>query len=323
MKFVTVLASLAIAFMGTVAAQAQAYPSRPITFIVPFAPGGPTDTVARIMADRMKDTLGQTVIIENVAGAGSTLGTGRAIAATPDGYTFIVGNWSSHVGAGALYPVNWHIVRDMEPIAQLSTSALMIVGRNGLQPNNIKELIAWLKVNPGKATAVSVGAGSGAHICGLYFMEKTGTNFLFAQYRGGGPAMIDLVGNQIDLMCAEASQTLEHVRGGKMKAFVVMSPGRWAPLPDVPTMVEIGLDMQIPFWHGLWGPRGLPKAVIDKVNAAAVAAFADPAVQKRIADLGQTIPPSDQLTPEALAAYHKVEVDKWWPIIKAANIKMQ
>ncbi len=323
MKFVTVLASLAIAFMGTVAAQAQAYPSRPITFIVPFAPGGPTDTVARIMADRMKDTLGQTVIIENVAGAGSTLGTGRAIAATPDGYTFIVGNWSSHVGAGALYPVNWHIVRDMEPIAQLSTSALMIVGRNGLQPNNIKELIAWLKANPGKATAVSVGAGSGAHICGLYFMEKTGTNFLFAQYRGGGPAMIDLVGNQIDLMCAEASQTLEHVRGGKMKAFVVMSPGRWAPLPDVPTMVEIGLDMQIPFWHGLWGPRGLPKAVIDKVNAAAVAAFADPAVQKRIADLGQTIPPSDQLTPEALAAYHKVEVDKWWPIIKAANIKMQ
>ncbi|MSP45723.1 MAG: tripartite tricarboxylate transporter substrate binding protein BugD [Xanthobacteraceae bacterium] len=309
--------------MGTVAAQAQAYPSRPITFIVPFAPGGPTDTVARIMADRMKDTLGQTVIIENVAGAGSTLGTGRAIAATPDGYTFIVGNWSSHVGAGALYPVNWHIVRDMEPIAQLSTSALMIVGRNGLQPNNIKELIAWLKANPGKATAVSVGAGSGAHICGLYFMEKTGTNFLFAQYRGGGPAMIDLVGNQIDLMCAEASQTLEHVRGGKMKAFVVMSPGRWAPLPDVPTMVEIGLDMQIPFWHGLWGPRGLPKAVIDKVNAAAVAAFADPAVQKRIADLGQTIPPSDQLTPEALAAYHKVEVDKWWPIIKAANIKMQ
>ena len=323
MKFVTVLASLAIAFMGTVAAQAQAYPSRPITFIVPFAPGGPTDTVARIMADRMKDTLGQTVIIENVAGAGSTLGTGRAIAATPDGYTFIVGNWSSHVGAGALYPVNWHIVRDMEPIAQLSTSALMIVGRNGLQPNNIKELIVWLKANPGKATAVSVGAGSGAHICGLYFMEKTGTNFLFAQYRGGGPAMIDLVGNQIDLMCAEASQTLEHVRGGKMKAFVVMSPGRWAPLPDVPTMVEIGLDMQIPFWHGLWGPRGLPKAVIDKVNAAAVAAFADPAVQKRIADLGQTIPPSDQLTPEALAAYHKVEVDKWWPIIKAANIKMQ
>jgi len=184
-------------------------------------------------------------------------------------------------------------------------------------------LIAWLKDNPGKATAVSVGAGSGAHICGLYFMEKTGTNFLFAQYRGGGPAMGDLVGNQIDLMCAEASQTLEHVRGGKMKAFVVMSKSRWSPLPDVPTMTEIGLDMQIPFWHGLWGPRGMPKDIVAKLNAAVVAAFADPAVQKRISELGQTIPSRDQLTPEALAAWHQAEIDKWWPIIKAANIKVQ
>ena len=196
-----------------------------------------------------------------MTGAGSTIGTGRAIAAAPDGYTIILGNWSSHVGAGALYPVNWHIVRDLEPIAQLATSTLAIVGRTGLPPKDLKELIAWLKANPGKATAVSVGAGSGAQICGLYFMEKTGTNFLFAQYRGGGPAMGDLVGNQIDLMCAEASQTLEHVRAGKMKAYVMMSPGRWAPLPDVPTMKEIGLDMQIPFWHGLWGPRGMPKDV--------------------------------------------------------------
>ena len=323
MNVVTFLTSLAIGLAGIAGAQAQTYPSRPVTIIVPFPAGGPTDTVARIMADRMKDVLGQSIVIENVTGAGSTIGTGRAIAATPDGYTLIVGNWTSHVGAGALYPVSWHILKDLEPIAQLSTSSLMIVGKNDLPANNIKELIAWLKANPGKATAVSVGAGSGAHICGLYFMEKTGTNFLFAQYRGGAPAMTDLVGNQIDLMCAEASQTLAHVRGGKMKAFVVMSPGRWAPLPDVPTMKEIGLDMQIAFWHGLWGPKGLPKDIVDKLNAAVVAVFADPAVQKRISDLGQTIPPRDQLTPGALAAYHKAEVDKWWPIIKAANIKMQ
>jgi tripartite-type tricarboxylate transporter receptor subunit TctC len=323
MKVVIFFASLVLGLTGIADVQAQTYPSRPITIIVPFAAGGPTDTMARILADKMKDTLGQTLVIENVTGAGSTIGTGRAIAATPDGYTVILGNWSSHVGAGALYPVSWHIVRDLEPIAQLATSSLVIVGRTGLPPKDLKELIAWLKANPGKATAVSVGAGSGAHICGLYFMEKTGTNFLFAQYRGGGPAMIDLVGNQIDLMCAEASQTLEHVRAGKMKAFVMMSKGRWAPLPDVPTMAEIGLDMQIPFWHGLWGPRGMSKDVVATLNAAVVAAFADPGVQKRIAELGQTIPPRDQLTPEALAAWHTAEVDKWWPIIKAANIKVQ
>ena len=322
MRVMTFAATLALALTSIVGARAQTYPSRPITIIVPFAAGGPTDTVARTMADKMKDTLGQSILIENVTGAGSTIGTSRAVAATPDGYTLIVGNWSSHVGAGALYPVSWHIVRDLEPIAQLSASALMLVGKNDLPPSNIKELIAWLKSNPGQATAVSVGAGSGAHICGLYFMEKTGTNFLFAQYRGGAPAMTDLVGNQIDMMCAEASQTLAHVRAGKMKAFAVMSKGRWAPLPDVPTMSEIGLDMQISFWHGLWGPKGLPKAIVDKLNAAVVTAFSDPALQKRIADLGQTIPPRDQLTPRALAAYHKAEVDKWWPVIKAANIKV-
>jgi tripartite-type tricarboxylate transporter receptor subunit TctC len=304
-------------------AQAQTYPSRPITFIVPFPAGGPTDTVGRILADRMKDALGQTIIIENITGAGSTIGTGRAVAAAPDGYTLYVGNWTSAVGAGALYNVNWHILHDLTPVAQLSASSLMIVGKTGLPANSIQELIAWLKANPGKATAASVGAGSGAHICGLYFMEKTGTNFQFAQYRGGAPAMQDLVGNQIDLMCAEASQTLTHVRGGKLRAFAVMAQGRWAPLPDVPTMAEIGMDMQISFWHGLWGPKGLPQQIVDKVNAAVVAAFADPVVQQRIGDLGQTIPPADQLTPQALAAYHKAEVEKWWPVIKAANIKVQ
>lgn len=323
MKVLTFLASLALGFAAVASAHAQSYPSRPITIIVPFAAGGPTDTMARILSDKMKESLGQSLVIENVTGGGSTIGTSRAIAAAPDGYTVILGNWSSHVGANALYPVNWHIVKDLEPIAQLATSALMIVGRTGLPPKDLKELIAWLKANPGKATAVSVGAGSGAHICGLYFMEKTGTEFLFAQYRGGGPAMGDLVGNQIDLMCAEASQTLEHVRGGKMKSFVVMSPERWKPLPDIPTMKEIGLDMTIPFWHGLWGPRGMPKDVVAKLNSAVLAAFADPGVQKRIADLGQTIPPKDQLTPEALGKWHQAEIDKWWPLIKSYGIKIQ
>jgi tripartite-type tricarboxylate transporter receptor subunit TctC len=290
---------------------------------VPFPAGGPTDTIARIMGDHMKGTLGQPFIIENVTGAGSTIGTGRAVQATADGYTVYVGNWTSAVGAGALYKTSWHILNDLTPIAQLPASSLMIVGKTGLPAGNIKELIAWLKANPGKATAASVGAGSGAHICGLYFQEKTGTSFQFAQYRGGAPAMQDLVGNQIDLMCAEASQTLTHVRGGKLKAFAVMSAGRWAPLPDVPTMKEAGLDMLWSFWHGLWGPRNMPKAAVDAINAAVAKAFDDATVAKRISDLGMTLPARDQRSPQALAAYHKAEVDKWWPIIKATGVTIQ
>jgi tripartite-type tricarboxylate transporter receptor subunit TctC len=315
-----------VALLGILAwvcgANAQNFPTRPITIIVPFPAGGPTDTIARIMGDHMKGTLGQTLIVENVTGAGSTIGTTRAVNAAPDGYTVYLGNWTSAVGAGALYNVPWHIVNDLTPIARLPASSLMIVGKTGVPAKDIKELIAWLKANPGKATVASVGAGSGAHICGLYFMEKTGTKFEFAQYRGGAPAMQDLVGNQIDLMCAEASQTLTHVRGGKMKAFVVMSEERWAPLPDVPTMKEVGLDMLWPFWHGLWGPKNLPKPIVDAINAAVVKSFEDPAVQKRISDLGMTLPPRDQRSPQAHAAYHKAEVDKWWPIIKSMGIKV-
>ena len=322
LKLRSVFLALLAALAWMAGASAQTYPTRPVTVIVPFPAGGPTDTIARIMGDHMRNTLGQTVIVENVTGAGSTIGTGRAVAAAPDGYTLYVGNWTSAVGAGALYNVSWHILQDLTPIAQLPASSLMIVGKTGVPADNIKELIAWLKANPGKATAASVGAGSGAHICGLYFMDKTGTRFEFAQYRGGAPAMQDLVGNQIDLMCAEASQTLTHVRGGKMKAFAVMSAGRWAPLPDVPTMKEVGLDMLWSFWHGLWGPKNLPKPVVDALNAAVSKAFDDPAVAKRIADLGMSIPAGGERTPQALAKYHKEEVDKWWPIIKAANIKM-
>ncbi len=315
----------AVALLGVSSnAWAQAYPSRPITIIVPFAAGGPTDTVARIMGDRMKETLGQPVVIENVTGAGSTIGSTRLVQAAADGHTLIVGNWSSHVGAAALYPVKWNVLTDMEPVAQLSASSLMIVGKTALPANNAKELIAWLKANPDKASAAHVGAGSGAHICSLYFQEKTGTRFQFVPYRGGAPVMQDLVAGQIDMFCAEASQTLPHVRAGKMKAFAVMSKERWAPLPDVPTMEEVGVTgMHISFWHGMWAPKNTPKDVVARLNASVVTAFADAGVQKRIADLGQTIPPRPELTPAALAAFHKSEIDKWWPIIKAANIKAE
>jgi tripartite-type tricarboxylate transporter receptor subunit TctC len=314
-----VLVAIVALLSSVAAAAAQSYPSRPVTVIVPFPAGGPTDTLARIFAEAAKGPLGQTVIVENVAGAGASIGIGRAVAAQPDGYTLSVGNWTSHVGAGAIYPVSWHILNDLAPVAKFPVSTLMIVGRTGLPANNIKELIAWMKANPGKATIANVGNGSGAHVCSVYFNEKVGVSGTFVPYKGGAPIMQDLIGNQIDMFCSEASQTLAHVRGGKMKAFVTLSEQRWAPLPDVPTMAEtVSADIVLPFWHGLWAPKNTPKDVIAKLNGAVRAAFADPAVRSRIAALGMTIPTEAESTPEALARYHKAEVDKWWPIIKAA-----
>jgi tripartite-type tricarboxylate transporter receptor subunit TctC len=313
--FVVVVALMS----GVVAAAAQTYPSRPVTVIVPFPAGGPTDTLARIFAEAAKGPLGQTIVIENVAGAGASIGIGRAVQAAPDGYTLSVGNWTSHVGAGAIYPVNWHILTDLAPVMKFPVSTLMIVGKNDLPAKNIKELIAWMKANPGKASIANIGNGSGAHICSIYFNEKVGVSGTFVPYKGGAPVMQDLIGNQIDLFCAEASQTLAHVRAGKMKAFVTLSEKRWSPLPDVPTMAEtVSADIVLPFWHGLWAPKGTPKDVIAKINAAARAAFSDPTVQKRIATLGMIIPSAAESTPEALGAYHKAEVEKWWPVIKAA-----
>jgi len=269
-------------------------------------------------------SLGQPIIVENVTGAGSTIGVGRAAQAAPDGYTLTLGNWTSFVGAGALYRTSYDLLTDFGPISLLTFAPMLIVGKNSLPVNNAKELIAWLRANPDKASAASVGAGSAAHVCGLYFQDKTQTRFQFVPYRGGAPAMQDLVGGQIDLMCAEASQTLTYIRGGKMKAFAVMAKTRWPALPDVPTTDEIGTPgMYISFWHGLWVPKGTPKEVIIKLNGAVVDTLADPAVRQHLTDLGQVIATREQQTPAALAAYHKAEIEKWWPIIRAANIKVE
>ncbi|HEY7742532.1 MAG TPA: tripartite tricarboxylate transporter substrate-binding protein [Burkholderiales bacterium] len=318
--FIGIVAGLALAG----AAAAQEYPTRQIIVIVPFPAGGSTDIQARVLAEPMRQALGQAVVVQNVPGAGSTIGTGRAVQAAPDGYTLIVGNWTSHVGAGAVYPVNWHPVRDLEPVAILSTTSLIIVGRTGLPVNNGKELIAWLKANPDQATAAHVGAGSGAHICGIYFEQKTGTRLRYVPYKGGAPAMADLLANQVDLFCGEASQMLGHFRAGRIKPLVVMSKTRWRPLPEVPTMEETGAsDTYIAFWQGMWAPKGTPKQVIAKLSDAVTRAFADPVVIKRLTELGQELPTREQTTPQALAAYHKAEIDKWWPLIKGANIKVE
>jgi len=318
------IAAVATALALTVScgASAQPYQSRPVTITVPFPAGGPTDTLARILSERMRISLGQPVVIENVTGAGASIGVGRAAQAAPDGYTLSIGNWTSHVGAGAMYPVAHDALLELQPVALISATPLMIIGKNALPPKDAKELIAWLKANPGKASAATVGAGSGAHVCLLYFQQKTGTSFQLVPYRGGAPVMQDLVAGQIDMFCAEASQTLSFLRSGAIKAFAVMSKARWPAAPGVPTMDEVGAPgMYISFWNGLWAPKGTPKDVIARLNAAVVETLADPAVRQRLTELGHVIATREEQTPEGLAAFHKAEIETWWPIIKAANIK--
>jgi tripartite-type tricarboxylate transporter receptor subunit TctC len=324
MKMLPLAVALAAALGCATHAHAQGYPAHPITIIAPFPAGGPTDTVARVIGERMKTSLGQTVVIENVTGAGGTIGIGRVARAAPDGYTLVVGQWTTHVGGGAIYPLQFHVLNDFEPVSLLTSSPLWILGKNDLPATDLKELIAWLKAAPNPASAATVGAGSAAHMCMIYFQNNTGTRFQFVPYRGGAPALQDLVAGQVDVGCLEASQTLGHYRGGRIKVIAVMAKQRFFPAPEVPTVDEAGAPgLHFPFWHGMWAPKGTPKDIIGKLNAAVVEAFADPAVRKRFADLGMEIPPREQQTPQALFDHHKAEIEKWWPIIKAANIKVE
>jgi tripartite-type tricarboxylate transporter receptor subunit TctC len=317
--------ALIFAMLAAVAgATAQTYPSRPVTVIVPFAAGGVTDIVARIVSERMNKALGQSVIIENVSGAGGTIGVTRLFRAAPDGYTLVVGQWTSHVGAGAMYPVPFDYLNDFEPVSMLSIAPLWIIGRSNLPAKDLRELIAWLKANPDKASAATTGLGSGIHMCLVYFQNMTGTKFPLAPYRGAAPLMQDMLAGQIDLSCPEAGQTLPQYRAGSIKAYAVLTQKRWFAAPDVPTIDEAGVPgLHFPFWHAIWAPKGTPKDVIAKLNAAVVETLADPGVRQRFNELGHEIAPREQQSPAALAAYHKAEIEKWWPIIKAANIKLE
>ncbi|MGE3159889.1 MAG: tripartite tricarboxylate transporter substrate-binding protein, partial [Xanthobacteraceae bacterium] len=295
--------------------------SRPVTMIVPFPAGGPTDSLARIVSERMKAALGQPVIIENVGGAGGSIGVTRVARAAPDGYTIGIGQLTSYVFSSAVYNTSYDLLKDFEPVALLTTAPQWLIGRGDLPAKNLSEVITWLKSNGGKASFGTIGIGSPSHVFATLFQKTTGTQFQLVPYRGGAPAMQDLIGGQIDLSCLEASNTLANVRAGKIKAFALLSKARWAQAPDVPTAEEAGVPLAMPFWHGLWVPRGTPKDIVAKINAAVVDTLTDPAITKRLADMGQEIPPRDQLTPAVLGAFHKAEIEKWWPVIKAANIK--
>ena len=320
---VTIAALLATAF-ACGSAIAQTYPSRPITMIVPFPPGGATDAIARILNDRLRQALGQPVIIENIGGAGGSIGVGRAVRAAPDGYTLNLGQLGSHVMNGAALTLPYDLVNDLDPVSMIAANPQVIVVRSGHPANNLKELIAWLKANPDKASVATVGAGSPSHVSAVYFGNATGTKLNLVPYRGGGPAMQDLVGNQVDLMIIQVAEAVAQARAGRLKAFAVTAKSRLKGAPDIPTVDEAGMPgMHISFWHGLWMPRGVPKDILAKVNAAVVETLADPAVRTRLAAMHQDIPARDMQTPEGLGAFHKAEIAKWWPIMKAAGIKAQ
>jgi tripartite-type tricarboxylate transporter receptor subunit TctC len=315
-----VAALLLIVSCGALA-QAQPFPSRPLTLIVPFPPGGSTDSAARIMAERMRETLGQPIVIENVGGAGGSIGVGRLARSVPDGYTFDIGQWDTHVGS-IIYKLDYDLEKDFEPIALVSNNPQLMVAKNDLPAKTLAELVKWMKDNPGKINFVNQNAA--ANVTGVLFEKLTGQKVQFIPYRGAGPAMTDLVAGTVDLLVVQGAVALPQIRGGKIKALANLSPQRSASMPDIPTSDESGVKgLYMSGWFGFWAPKGTPKDVIAKLNAATAEALADPALQKRFSDLGLDVAPRQQQTPEGLATFQKAEIEKWWPIIKSAGIGAQ
>src|SRR3979490_3265924 len=319
-----VLGALIGLSMSGAAAVADNFPSHPITIVVPFSAGGPSDAMARILAERMKTTLGEAILIENVTGAGGSIGVGRAVRSPPDGYTITFGHLGTHVANGAIYKLGYDLVTDLEPVVLLPSNPMIIVSKNAVPAKSLKELLAWLKARPTPATAGTAGAGSGSHIAGLYFENVSGIKLQYVPYRGTAPAMNDLVAGQIDLIVDQPSNSIGQVRAGTIRAYAVTDSKRVESAPDVPSTDEAGLPgFHMTLWSGLWVPKDTPKDIVAKLNAAAGDALKDPAVRKQLENLGLQMPPREKLSPEALGDWQKAEIAKWWPMIKAANVKVE
>ena len=324
MKMLPVVAACAAALQGLTAAAAQPYPSRPITMIVPLATGGSTDVIARLMAEGMRAALGQPIIVENVTGAGGSIGVGRVARSTPDGYTIGIGQWGTNVASGAIYPLQFDLLKDFEPIGLIATQPFLIVSKKTVPADDLKGFIAWLKANADKASQGNSGIGTPSHVGGILFQKAIGVRLQMVPYRSAGLSMQDLVAGQIDVQLDTPAVSLPQVRSGNIKAYAVTARSRLSAAPDIPTTDEAGLPgFYFSFWHALWVPKDTPKDIILKLNGAVVSTLADPAIRKKLVDLSQEIFPREQQTPEALAAFQKAEIEKWWPIIKAEGIKAQ
>jgi tripartite-type tricarboxylate transporter receptor subunit TctC len=320
-KIVCAALLAALAFGGNAAA--ENYPSHPITIIVPFSAGGPSDAMARILAERMKVTLGEAVLVENVTGAGGSIGVGRAVRSPPDGYTISFGHLGTHVANGAIYKLGYDLVTDLEPVVRLPSNPMIVVSKNAVPATSLKELMAWLKARPTPATAGTAGAGSGSHIAALYFENITGIKLQYVPYRGTAPAMNDLVAGQIDIIVDQTSNSIGQVRAGNIRAYAITDEKRVEQASDIPTTDEAGVSgFHMTLWSGLWVPKDTPKEIVAKLNAAAVDALNDPVVRRQLENLGLRMPSNDELTPEALGRWQKAEIEKWWPMIKAANVKV-
>jgi tripartite-type tricarboxylate transporter receptor subunit TctC len=324
-KHVSAVAAAAICFATAMpAARADDYPSRPITMVVPLAPGGSTDTLGRIIAQGMRPTLGQPVVVENTAGAAGTIGVTRAARATPDGYTVLWGMWGTNVANGAIYSLDFDLLNDFAPVALVATQPFLIDARKTMPANTLRELIAWLKANPDKATMGTSGVGSPSHVAGVLMEQLVGVKWQMISYRSAGLATQDLLAGITDIQLDTPAVSLTHVRSGDLKAYAVTAKERIAVAPDIPTTDEAGLPgFYFSFWHAMWAPKGTPKPIIAKLNAAIVAALEDADTRKKLIDLAQEIYPREQQTPEALYVFQKGEVEKWWPLIKAAGIKAE
>jgi tripartite-type tricarboxylate transporter receptor subunit TctC len=319
-----VLAALMALAAFSSTANADNFPSHQLTIVVPFSAGGPSDAMARVLAERMQRSLGQTILIENVTGAGGSLGVGRVVRAPADGYTIGFGHLGTNVANGAIYKLGYDLVTDLEPVVMLPSNPMIIVSKNAVPAKTLQELLAWMKAKPSPPTAGTAGAGSGSHIAGLYFENVTGIKLQYVPYRGTAPALTDLVAGQIDIIVDQTSNSIGQVRAGTIRAYAVTADKRVDSASEIPTTDEAGLPgFHMTLWSGFWVPKDTPKDIVTRLNAAAVEALNDPGVQKKLGDLGLDMPPKDQLTPEALGTWQKAEIAKWWPMIKAANVKVE